>query len=370
MAVSLEQLIIDLARQQVDRANIIQSLVSRGYTIDTIERVLNELYYAGKLSFDMSASLEQVGVQTIDNAVTKRVPFLGLSFLARMRVWIHIHTKATLAISSLVVSILAAIVGGVWGYQTSPTVIMNRALARIAVAPSLAYRIATTTIALNESDSITFFSQGVMTITPSPRATADISFQKNNETPWKFTLIHTDNDTLYININQGPALNPFLYNKWIQFSTAQKDTQLLTDFGLGDVVSHIGFFRSFAQSNPVRVVSAFMSVPGSYTALFPQENSIPCAHLYTTSFNTERIRAGASFFINPDIKIISSLLQAPWSVCINANNSISQITVPISTYKGLKNMTIDIFVPQSLPSFNIDVPAISLDTVASWKDSK
>ncbi len=363
----LEETIIHLAQQQHSRADIIRTLVMEGYEPARIEEVINTLYYSGKLSFDLDSVIERENIHTIDTAVEKQQEEApSLSF--RLRVWIRLHTVSAISIGTLGVIVITSIVGGVWGYRTSPTVILDHALASLAATPTIAYTLSGT-IQPSTQESFTFSSEGIIAIAPSPRAVASLTFQRNTDPQWNIDIIHTSEDAIFLKLNKGPLPYPFIYNRWIQVGSSQADITSLTQLGLHDIISHVGIARPFL-SDFSSVMRSFSSTPGAYTKISQVSSTTQpsCASLYAVSFDERRIAQSLSTLAGSDIRALAFLTQFPWQVCLNSEDIITKFTihVPKGSGAGEGTLLITLASPQTLPAFTTDTPATPLATLMEW----
>lgn len=370
---ALRQSIISMARRGTARGEMVRSLISQGYGAQDIERVLNELYYAGLLTRDTSVVLEQAGIKTVKDLLLQQTVPAGtkISKTTRIRIWIKTHRRAAMVLVGGITSLLAALGGGIGGYENANTTQMNRALASLAQAPVLSYRLATTTFSFSNSDTLTVAAQGVILSNPAPRASMELYLQKNALPPWQFTIIHGDRDVLYMYITKGPLPYPFLYNRWIQFSTAPSDVRLLRVFGLSDSVLSLGIFNSFAQTDPLRAIQSFASAQTPYTNLSAYTPSTAsCDREYGVVFQSDALSSLMSTLLGFSAYTQHTLAQAPWRLCV-ANGTIVSVAVPVLALNASPSpTTITFLVPALTPSFSVDAVATPLATVAQWAQEK
>lgn len=362
----LEETIIRLAQQQQSRAEIIRVLIAQGYEAPNIEEAINALYYSGKLTSDISNVIERENIRTLDVAVEKKQPE-ALPLLFRIRVWVRLHKVSAIGVSVFFLTLLAGIGGGWWGYHTSPTVVLNKALTKFAESSLISYT-ASGTLQLQAQDTTSFSSEGVMAITSSPRAVASVTFARNTDTQWDIDIVHTEENTIFIRLKKGPLPYSFIYNKWIQIGESPTDTQSLEQLGLGGLFSHMGIMRVF-PNNFSSVWYSLSSVPGAYTKITQEEKPQPsCASSYQVLFDEQRIAQGMSLLAGADIRVLSFLAQSPWRVCLNSDNAILALTMEVpAKMSGVTGIiTVSLTTPKTLPSFTVDTPATPLATIMEW----
>lgn len=363
----LRQLIIRMAHKGIARGEIIKSLVSQGYYTSDIERVFNELYYAGLLTQDAETILQEAGIKSIKNLLSPQVTSTNIhtSKITRMRIWFRIHPRITIGIIGSIISLLVALGAGIGAYESAHTTRVNRALASLAQAPALAYHVATTTFSLPNSDTFTISAQGAMRSRPVPQASMEIFLQKNSLTPWKFTVIHSDHDTIYMYITQGPLPYPFLYNRWIQFSAVSSDVQLLRVFGFNETVLNLGIFHSFAQTDMLQSIQSFASTQTSYTNLSEYSSTSSCDQKYKILFRPNVLNSLMSTLLGSSI-YAQNRFQIPWDICI-VNKTISSVSIPAFVSRESPSfMVITLEVPTLVPSFSVDAITTPLATVIKW----
>lgn len=370
---ALHQLIINMAHRGIARGEIVRSLVSQGHNTSDVERVFNELYYAGLLTRDTSVVLEQAGIKSVkDLLLQQTLPTTAqIPKTTRIRIWVKTHRRAAIAIGGGIVSLLVALGVGIGAYQTADTTQVNRALTSLSQVPVLAYKVATTTFSLPNSDTLTVSARGAVVSKPTPQASMDVFLQKNSLIPWQFTIVHDSHDTLYMYIAQGPLPYPFLYNRWIQFSTTPAEVHLLRAFGFSDAVLSLGIFHSFTQIDPLRAIQSFALAQTPYTNLSPFVSSASsCDREYKIIFQSNVLAPLMSTLLGSSVYTQYTPAQTPWRLCV-VGGLISSVAIPVDALHGNPSpVVVTLYTATSTPSFSVDAITTPLSRVVEWAQEK
>ncbi len=361
---ALNKTIIRLAKQQLGRAEIIRMLIAEGYESSQIEEVINELYYSGKLSFDVNDSIEQAGIHTVDRSVENPdLKIEKISRWTRISIWVRVHPGRAFGVMSGVLILIAGIVGGLGGYTSAPTTVLNTALTRLAQSKVISYEMSGS-LKINTSQIFKFASQGTIATTPSTQAVTSITFQENDQPQWSMDVVHTSQDAIFIKLIRGPLPYSFLYNQWILVGTSQEDIEALQYLGLQTVVSHAGILRPFPK-DAVSIIQNLLVTPGVYTSITPRTDlKTTCPSPYTVAFDSTRVIQGASVLLGDDPQVLSFIAESPWDICIDAGGSMQTVSIVSADARG--SVKVSILPTKTIPSFSVDVSATPLTTIAQW----
>lgn len=348
----LDQLIIDMAHNGVSHADIIRTLVTQGYDTEQIQERVNELYYAGALEPSASDQLRRAGVYELDRSVVdedKRAQeVLRISRFKKCVLWLQLHPLKAAMWLTVALAVFGAGIGGYKGYISAPLTVMRHKATMLANLPMVAFTITKQASAHNTSS---FVLRGVARASGEESIDASFSVQ-NEEKPWHVQIVRDANSVVYLRLLDGPVPYSFIYNTWISLGSDMSGARTLATLGLQDIYDYTLIARALWLG---------FSFPDAYQSITEQPPVATCVLPYHIAFTpsiSEKVPSAGTVS-----EYVRSLFSGSvWNVCAKPSQEI------LTASSG--DFSATLFIPATAPTFSIDVPPISIETVGRWIENE